>query len=168
MTLNNQMATMARTSFLIRQRPGSGTPLLHPETPPIRPLEVSPSLSGSVGRGSRRPPRHSSKTRDPSECSMSQLAQEGLSPAHLISQAVLALDGRGDTHTVTSHQHHQGRGAAGLKNFTGRQRDAWALIRGTCPTSTAQHTQYRGAADLSCRSRRAPLLSAEERAKSRD
>lgn len=41
-------------------------------------------------------------TRDPSECSMSQLAQEGLSPAHLISQAVLALDGRGDTHSDES------------------------------------------------------------------
>lgn len=38
------------------------------------------------------------RKRDPSECSMSQLAQEGLSPAHLISRAVLALDGRGDTH----------------------------------------------------------------------
>lgn len=42
------------------------------------------------------------RTRDPSECSMSQLAQEGLSPAHLISQAVLALDGRGDTHSDES------------------------------------------------------------------
>lgn len=77
-------------------------------------LNTLPSASGSLARSHLR-------TRDPSECSMSQLAQEGLSPAHLISQAVLALDGRGDTHTVTSHQHHQGRGAARLLYCTSKK-----------------------------------------------
>lgn len=73
-------------------------------------MDTSSSVSGSLGC-CMLPVTPPIRARDPSECSMSQLAQEGLSPAHLISQAVLALDGRGGTHTVTIHQHHQGRGS---------------------------------------------------------
>lgn len=70
--------------------------------------------------------------RDPSECSMSQLAQEGLSPAHLISRAVLALDGRGDTHGDESSASPRARCcwlAANLKlNKVGGGRDAKRYI----------------------------------------
>ena len=46
--------------------------------------------------------------RDSSQRSMSQLAREELSGAHLISQAVSALVWRG----MTSHRHHQGQVSA--------------------------------------------------------